>query len=142
MQKVSKIRYYPLVVLIAFVMNAVLPFFAVYNLSAGNTDTQTKHLSSVFGESILICSGDGFKWVKLADLQSGKENPKPHPDYKCPLCYVARHGLKDAAMVSAAVAQDHDRNHASVSPAYGLLLTSLPLVSPLHVRAPPLSFIG
>ncbi len=117
----------------------MLPFFAVYNPPVENT--QAKQLSALFGEQILICTDAGFKWVKLADLLSGKEKPEPHPDYKCPLCYIASHGMKALAPASFAVAYDHGRTHPPVF-AYHPLSIAFPSASPLNVRAPPVSFIG
>lgn len=138
MQKKFKFRYFSLLLLIAFAANALVPFFAVYNLPTDNTEA--KQLSSVFGEQILICTGDGFKWVNLADLQSGKEQPNPHPDYKCPLCYVASHGLKSPAVASVVIAYHHASNHPIL--AYDPPRISLRLISPLSARAPPFSFFG
>ena len=124
MQKsVLKTHYYSLVVLIAFAINVMLPFFAVYNPSASNTEIQ--HLSSVFGESIIICTGDGFKWVKLADLQNGKEKPKPHSDTKCPLCYAASHGLKSMAVASVVITRNYHQIDAPIF-TYAPFLISFP----------------
>ena len=136
----NKIHPYPLLLILAFIINAILPFFAVYNLSADHTEA--RRLSSVFGEQIIICTGDGFKWVKLADLQSGKEKPTPHSDTKCPLCYAARHGLKDMALASAAIVPGYGLIPTPVYTAYDPILISYHRSSPLHVRAPPASFIG
>lgn len=132
-------RFFSLCLFVAFLAHTLTPFFAVYNLSA--VTAETKQLASLFGEKILICTGDGFKWVSLADLQNGKENPKPHPDYKCPLCYVASHGLK--AVTGKAVAVLHDYGSAA-TPLFAYdspFISSRPALS-LHVRAPPVSFIA
>lgn len=117
---------------LAIALSASLPFFAVHNPPA--------RLASVFGEKILICSGDGFKWVTPADLQSGKEKPAPHSGDKCPLCYAARHTLVIAAAVPILALNYHPP--ALVSADYQPALISLYRLSPLHSRAPPYSFIG
>jgi hypothetical protein len=88
----GKLKYISIIALAAFLMNVIVPFFATYNIT-GNV-TNVKEVSSVFGDKIFICTGDGFKLVKLADLQSGEEVPKSHSGYKCALCYVAAHSLK------------------------------------------------
>ncbi len=100
-----------------------------------------RHLASVFGERIFICTGDSFKWVTLSDVQGGKEKQSPHSDIKCPLCYAASHGLKALPPSTAAIALDFSRVGPPVL-SYGTLLISFPPASPLHVRAPPLPFIG
>lgn len=139
MQRPITLRKYAFVVLVAFLANAILPFFALYNPPATHEGIQ--RLASVFGDKILLCTGDGFKWVKLADLQSGKENPKPYHGYECPLCYAASHGLKSMAV--AAVAIPH-RDNQVYTPffAYNSPSLSFHLASSAHVRAPPVSFIG
>jgi hypothetical protein len=83
-------RYYSLLTAIAFLINVMLPFYAVYNIPQASA----KEASSLFGDKILICTADGFKWFSWQDLQSGKEQPKPHSQFKCPVCYVAVHGVK------------------------------------------------
>ncbi len=85
------------ITLIAFLLNVMLPFFAVYNVEHPSL---AKEMASLFGEKILICTGDGFKWVKLADLESGKEKHNPS-HYKCPLCYIAAHAFKYLFMLAS-----------------------------------------
>lgn len=90
MKKFGILRYLSAVTLIAFLLSATLPFFASYNISSSNLDT------SLFGDKILICTVDGFKWVNLEDLQND-DLPKAHPDYECALCVVASNDSKDYA---------------------------------------------
>lgn len=101
MKKANKLRYFSLLTLIAFVMSVMLPFFAVYDvqqaLASQPSELSSEEMSSLFGEKVLICTSDGFKWVSWEDLQNGKEQPKPHPQYQCALCYVAAHGAKHVA---------------------------------------------
>ena len=98
MKKAAKFRYISLLTLIAFLMNVMLPFFAVYDIqqamAAEAEQSSANEMSSVFGNKILICTSDGFKLVSIEDLQNGKEQPTPHPEYKCALCYVTAHGTK------------------------------------------------
>lgn len=98
MKKAINFRYISLITLLAFLMNVMLPFFAVYDvqqaMAAEAKKSSTEEMSSVFGKKILICTSDGFKLVSIEDLQDGKEQPTPHPEYKCALCYVAAHGTK------------------------------------------------
>lgn len=100
MKKANTLRYFSLLTFVAFLMNVMLPFFAVYNvqqtLASEVTESSNEKMSFLFGEKVLICTSDGFKWVSREDLQNGKEQPKPHPQYQCALCYVAVHGIKNA----------------------------------------------
>lgn len=89
-------------ILMAFVMNVFLPFFAIYNTPSEQAIGQ-KELSSLFGEKILICTTDGFKWVTWEELRNQKHRPTPGDHYKCPLCYLAAHGVKDVLPASAPV---------------------------------------
>lgn len=88
---------------LALIFNALLPFFAVYDAPSQATASTT---SSPFGDKLLICSGDGFKWIKRADAGKQEHNTPSH--FKCALCYLAAHGLKDATLpVGATLAQTH-----------------------------------
>ncbi len=125
--------------LLAFLLHAVLPFFALYQLPQTGGPAQA---SSVFGDKILICTAEGFQWVAWEDLQSGKVRPEPHPDYKCPLCYLAAHGSKslvpatDAQAVAYAQAQfAYYSPPDSRTPDKGIAYQHA-------IRAPPPSFSG
>lgn len=78
------------IALLALLLNAFIPFFATYH--AGNVSPETQE-ASLFGDKVLLCTAEGFKWVKIADMQNGK-TPRSH--YQCPLCYLAAHGLAHA----------------------------------------------
>lgn len=82
-------RHTPLVrlLLIAFVFNALLPFFAVYQAPAAGAA-----FSSVFGDKVLLCTGDGFKLVSANELADQKKTPDSHKKYQCALCFVSAHG--------------------------------------------------
>ena len=80
----------------AIAFSTLLPFFATYN----DTATPSK-LAAIFGEKVLICTGEGFAWVKWTDLLAGKTPVKQHKGYFCPLCYLA-HGPMGKALLLAA----------------------------------------
>lgn len=74
---------------VALLLQTLLPFAASYDWARPSAVPAFTALD----EKVLICTAQGFQWVKWADLQSGKEQPKPPPHYKCPACYIASHGL-------------------------------------------------
>ena len=125
--------------LIAFLMNAILPFFATYNTpdhSASTVAFAKQVTSAPFGDRILICTGDGFKWVKWSDLQKEKKH-SPTSHYKCVLCFLAAHGLKHLALFGA-IALAYAlalRNAAQV--AYAYRPVAFYRKSTRHSRAPP-----
>lgn len=86
-----------LLTLFAFFVNILLPFAAVYNPSSAQA-AQKIEKSALFGEKILICTADGFKWVTWEELEQ-KQGKHPGPGekqhYECPLCYIAAHATKD-----------------------------------------------
>jgi hypothetical protein len=99
----GKKRFISYLTVLAFLINAFVPFFAIYNIpqasAATQEQTQDKE-NSFFGDKILICTSAGFKWVSLDDLESfqdlEQQDDAPHSSsFECPLCYVAAHGLKD-----------------------------------------------
>lgn len=89
-----RLRYSLLVVILAFLVNVMLPFFATYSLPVNSSESLTKtQLSSLFGDKILICTENGFEWVSIKDIESGKV-PDTHSDIKCPVCFVAGNNHK------------------------------------------------
>lgn len=123
---------------LAFLLNALLPFFAVYDIPH---QSAAKEMSSLFGEKVLICTGDGFKLVTWADLESGKEKHNPSSHYKCPLCYVAAHGMKDMVTPDAVTLASIEIS-ASGHAIYDYRLSALTLQSSFSSRAPPASFFS
>lgn len=81
-------RFLGVALAIALLFNTLLPFFATYSIA-----TPPSGLASVFGEKVLICTGQGFKLVNWKDLQAGKTPVGPHKPYSCPLCYIANSAL-------------------------------------------------
>lgn len=85
----------------ALLLHMVLPFFATYQVPA---QVAAKNMASIFGEKLLLCTSEGFRLVKWEDIVSGKEKPKTHTQYQCPLCYVAAHGQWIASPAMPAIA--------------------------------------
>jgi hypothetical protein len=73
--------------LLAFVFNLLLPFFATYNLSSVQASSEAS-LASLIGDKILICTQSGYKWISLSELQGGESVPETEAHFKCPLCFL------------------------------------------------------
>ena len=135
----QKMRYTPLILVMALLVNAVLPFVAI---SPSAQHAKNPSYSLAFGEKILLCTGEGLKWVKLADLQSGKEKPKPHSGDQCPLCSAVRHSVKDIILTNADIHLYSYRVSDIIIPIYAPPLVELLQIASLNARAPPFPFIG
>lgn len=133
----NSVRPIAYIALFAFLLNVMVPFFAVYNVEHASAG---REMASLFGEKILICTGDGFKWTKLTDLKSGKEKHKPSP-YKCPLCYLAAHALKYLFLLAAVLfAFSLSKSGSQCRGFFDYRPPALHLQSLLGSRAPPASF--
>ena len=133
------------IALLAFAMNVMLPFFAIYNLPAASAHessvSNAEDLASLFGDKVLICTPDGFKWVSWKDLNNGKEHP--HSEFKCPLCYVGAQGMKHAmpsAQIGLVVSPGERQYVAPYSPATEVKETTFP--NHRFGRAPPPSILA
>jgi hypothetical protein len=84
MGKLTRYRQFTgLLSLAALLLQLTLPFFAVYSLPA---PAQAEQLSKLFGGKILICTEQGFRFVSADEL--AEQQPTPHPQLKCALCYL------------------------------------------------------
>ena len=123
-----------LLTLFAFLLNALLPFFATYELP------QEGDVPSIFGDKILLCTAEGFTWVSRSDLQK-QEHPQPHPDYECALCYVTAQGQAAGASRMVSIG-----SHLPVQVVTYAIQAGMPRPQeqrqPNDSRAPPFSFIG
>ena len=120
-------------VLLAFLLNAVLPFFAVYDAAQL---LPNRSVSALFGNRVLICTGDGFRWVTR---DKAAEQPPHHPasHYECALCFAAAHGLKNTLLPSGAALAFAARFIAAVT-MIAATLSSITYASRCrHSRAPP-----
>jgi hypothetical protein len=73
--------------LLAFVFNLLLPFFASYSLSSAQA-ASVNDLSALIGNKVLICTSTGYKWVTLSEWKDEEPAPESGKHYKCPLCYL------------------------------------------------------
>lgn len=137
MKSLVALRTVALVTLMAFTMNAMLPFFASFNTASAQAAEQTE-LSSLFGEKILICTATGFKWVTWAELQDEKQQPAQSDFYKCPVCFAGTYGTQNYLPTDF-----HIIKHAPSTATFAYLLVdgisrkSEPLLLGRHSRAPP-----
>jgi hypothetical protein len=133
-------KHIALLALLAFLVNATLPFLATYNVP-DHSAASLKAISTAFGDRIFICTGNGFKWVSLAELQKQK-SPSHHPDshFQCGLCYLAAHGLAHLALLGgiALAYAAYRRIHLRV--AYAVRTNISSYHSFQYSRAPPAFF--
>ena len=123
--------------LLAFVFNLLLPFFATYSLGSAQA-ASADDLSALIGDKVLLCTSTGYKWVSLNEFQGEEPAPETGEHYKCPLCYL---GIDKPEVIAA----DYSMLQ-SVSPAYRVSAYSgAPVENPKIVglllgrstRAPP-----
>jgi len=129
-----------LIATVAFLAQIFLPFFAYYgDMSAPNIQAKADRTPAVFGDKILICGADGFRWVSAKDLlDGGDEDAEPHERYACPMCYITAAGLQNFAPCAAGYADADDLcvkniNHTSAFTAP----LSPSLWTGMRSRAPP-----
>ena len=118
-----------------------LPFFAYYgDLSAPDIEAAAARTPAVFGDKILICGADGFRWVSADELLNGEEgDAEPHERYTCPMCYITASGLQSFVSDTAEYADTDDlcvKNINFVSAFTSPLSPSL--WTGMRSRAPPL----
>ncbi|MHC8441790.1 MAG: hypothetical protein ACYYK0_06360 [Candidatus Eutrophobiaceae bacterium] len=141
MKKAKNSRHIAFLAMFAFLMNVMLPFFALYGVPqamAAQSESPLDGMAALFGGKMLICTSDGYVWVDLADFQNGKELPQPHPKYECALCYVSANSLKDSIPIwNAAIAYHRVTQHEF----YGIVDDAIAQQSPPfrspQPRAPP-----
>lgn len=124
--------------LYAFIFSVLTPFFATYNTAAA-ANVDAKEMSSLFGDKVLICSSGGFKFVTWEELAAGEHHDEDQ-QFKCPLCYVAVHGVKANALsnVIALAKPLGDASGKILFRETDSLKASL-LAYQRHSRAPPVS---
>lgn len=133
----NSLRHIANVTLTAFLLNAFLPFFAVYDTPKL---PPAKEMSSLFGDKVLICTGDGFQWVTWEELQKqGSRHESSR--YKCGLCYLAAHGLKDLLTPASVTLARVEENGKAVA-IRGDHSAALTLALAFASRAPPSSFLS
>ncbi len=138
----EKARYFYLLLLVAFLLNVMLPFVAVYDTqqalaSHSEQSSSNSNLSSLLGDKILICTSSGFKWVSWDDLQQDNNQTQSHSKYQCALCYLAANHFKHSVPIQH-VAIFYQKNIRHVF-SDALDFTAIP--QPTHrlflARAPP-----
>lgn len=85
--------------LVVFLCNLLLPYFAANPLAADNRSSDLA--ADITGtdrtnDKILLCTAKGFRWVSVAELDSFAGSVD-NDLYDCPLCYLSAHGLQALA---------------------------------------------
>jgi len=70
-------------VTLALVFNLLLPFFASYGIGLAQASEQNP-----FGNKVLLCTSEGYKWVSLENLPGQAPAPDSSKHYECPLCFL------------------------------------------------------
>ncbi len=91
LKKIVRNKILKAAALIAIMLNALLPFYAISSLASVQA-AENNEYSLTFGEKILICTDGGFKWVTKEELQDIDTTFDYGSHLKCPLCYVLAHG--------------------------------------------------
>ena len=72
----------------AFVVQLLVPFFAVYGVSASHVQAALAN-PEMFGDKVLICTSNGFEYVSWESLAEDENiRNSQHKNMKCPTCYV------------------------------------------------------
>jgi hypothetical protein len=111
--------------LLSILLAVLLPFYATYQVS----DKQ-----SIFGDKILICTAEGFRWINAGDeLPAGKR-------HECPVCVLQATHYSDAPhSISVAV------NHHVSAFSYAVLEqveTAQQHITHASIRAPPVALLS
>ena len=136
----SKNKWLSLALALAIAFNTLLPFFAFYS-DAARVSAAPSPLASVFGDKIIICTGDGFALVDWKDLLTGKVPIKQHKSYACALCYIAANAIGKFLLLAFAFAfftSEKSTRPSLLSLGY-VRLKKLARIAACP-RAPPLSF--
>lgn len=80
--------------LLAFLMNAVMPALALGATNSGQAsdNTELSQLEKLIGERFLICTPEGVKWVTWAELQDTNIQTDPGSHPRCALCVLPTFG--------------------------------------------------
>lgn len=94
-------RLIPLFAAMALLFQTLLPFYATYQMPTPHANT--KSMAALFGEKILLCTREGFRFFTWEELQKRKQNPQDHhSQYQCGACYLTAHGQGVAPVLMAA----------------------------------------
>ena len=145
MKKLTNNPYLSFLLVVAFVIKIMLPFWAVNHIVQAIEPFEDSVLDIVsFDEGasnkgkILLCTGNGFKWVSLQSLLEEEEQPqKQHTHYDCALCYASCHHLYDVISIEGFTFRIN-RTSPSVFGSYlNILNIQEGLSHRIQARAPP-----
>jgi len=122
-------KYFAMLVLVAFTMNALLPSISAYKSASEQINSTNM---------VLICAADGLKWIALSDLQSDKKNPEIEHQLKLPAITSATQILKDFAHVQLETLHFYEFTYKFLALAQTeQTYQALKIVDGLNSRAPP-----
>ena len=126
-------------VVLSLLLQLTLPFFALY--SVPQSAQAAEQIRGLFGDKILICTQEGFRWISPETL--AEHPPAPHEKTQCALCYVHVKDVDDIpASCTAAIALHlpDPQTQSTIWPETPLATKSETFSPSAPPRAPP--FIG
>lgn len=133
----KKIAWIAPLAAVAFLFQTLVPFFATYQVPQ---HASAKEMASLFGDKVLLCTREGFRFVSWDDVINGQQ-PEPSAQYECALCYVAANGQVIEPSAAGIVVAASPAISKPLPPATDIFLAQSHWQEFL-TRSPPLSFVA
>lgn len=105
------------ITLLCFIFGSITPTFATIPIISANAASYHAVVSQQSQSEILICTGQGLKLVRLADVQNGTEFPDAPIQHDCSLCFAVLHkkALHPPLICSVSQQQQHILYHKYIT---------------------------
>ncbi len=82
------------VMLLAFFLNALLPFLSFHSIGSATAgpsveDSAVPGIDLLYANQILICTPEGYKWVSKFEFQNSTSSGPSSVENHCPLCSLS-----------------------------------------------------
>lgn len=108
---------------------ALMPFFAHYGVGEASA-------SNLFGDKILICSSEGYKWIDASELDDEDVANSQNGGQKCPICSAHANNIHPTSASPYVLANPVEyslKSFVEINDLQGSLVKYRPFAS----RAPP-----